>query len=80
MSFFYKYVDLTGQDDETLNGNSPYVGGKPHDESSPLIVKSGGELDDPKQTYTSTPNYVTESEGELDWDKSGEATKSQSEF
>ena len=80
MAFFYKYVDLTGQDDETSNGGSPYVDGKPQDESSALIVENGGGLDDPKQTYTSTPNYATESEGELDWDKSGKSGKSESEF
>ena len=44
MSFFYKYVDLTG--DKTLNGDPPYVGGEPQDESSPLIVNNRGGLGD----------------------------------
>ena len=54
MAFFYKYVDLTGQGNGTLNGNSPYVGAKPQDERSPLIVNSDGGLGGPIQNYAST--------------------------
>ena len=78
MSFFYKYVDLTGHDEEPSNRDSTS-----HDESSALIVDNGTVLDDQKQPYTSPPMYATESEGELVWDKSGmsgEATRSESEF
>ena len=79
MSFFYKYVDLTGRDEEP---SSPHDSSS-QDESSALIAKNGTSLDDQKQPYTSSPAYATESEGEQIWDKSGlsgDATRSESEF
>ena len=81
MSFFYKYVDLTGRDeDATSSGHDD----SSHDESSALIAENGTSLEDQKQPYTSSPPaYATESEGEQIWDKSGlssDANRSESEF
>ena len=79
MSFFYKYVDLTGRDEEPSSSHD-----SSQDESSALIVDNGTSLEDQKQPYTtSPPAYATESEGEQIWDKSGlsgDGTRSESEF
>ena len=80
MAFFYKYVDLTGRDDEP-SPNDP----SSQDESSALIVANGTGLEEQKQPHSSSPppTYVTESEGEQIWDKSvlsGDVSRSESEF
>ena len=83
MSFFYKYVDLTGHDEDPSPSNHD---DSSQDESSALITENGTRLDDQKHPPTSSPPaYVTESEGEQIWDKSGQglsgdATRSESEF
>lgn len=83
MSFFYKYVDLTGQDDTLSRGNSPNLE-QNHDESSALVSNEGGiGVVDQKRPYTSSPTHLSESEGESFPDKdvkSGEVTRSESEF
>jgi hypothetical protein len=69
MSFFYKYVDLTGRDDETSPSSHD---DSSQDESSALIAENGTRLDDQKRPPTSSPPaYVAESEGEQKRDKSG---------
>ena len=82
MSFFYKYVDLSGQDDASPSGGSPYLV-KNQDESSALVSNGVGGSGDQKQPYATSPPYVTDSEGDsfLDKDRvSGEVTRSESEF
>ena len=80
MAFFYKYVDLSGHDDEPSSRGSPYQG-KDQDESSALIVDNGNSsgLEDgqpPKK-------YVSESEGDSLFDKdtkTSDLTRSESEL
>ena len=81
MSFFYKYVDLSGQDEDPPEGKAPFAD---QDESSALIGENGnGANEQTHQLHTSTQRYVTESEGESVFDKDGkyeDATRSESEF
>lgn len=82
MSFFYKYVDLSGQDDAASRGESPNLG-QTHDESSALVSNGGGDMVGQKQPYTTSPPPLAESDRESIFDKdikSGEVTHSESEF
>ena len=82
MSFFYKYVDLSGQDDTASRAESPNLG-QNHNESSALVSNGGGVTAGQKQPYTASTPPPTESEGESIFDKdvkSREGTQSESEF